>query len=77
MSETHTMEKLAFDNDGEPICKDIHKKKIELVIDGYKPEWGQNLADTLDRMGLGLNGSGIYPDGSRWYRFDPRKVEES
>jgi len=83
MSATQTMEMLSFDDEGVPICKPIEPKKydndyryIELRLCGYKVDFGDKFSEHFERIGLEKVASGQYPDGSRWYRYHPRKFGE-
>lgn len=73
MSETHTMEMLAFDDDGEPTCQAIKPKQwIELVGHNLPMEYIDTLAQYIETLGLEHTGSGIYPSGARWHGFKPK-----
>lgn len=75
MSDTHIMEMLGFDDEGVEICKPIVPQKyIELKIKGYDLALGfsDDLAKHFEKVGLEKIASGLYPDGSRWYRFKPK-----
>jgi hypothetical protein len=81
--EPHNMEHLSFDDDGEPICMPIGPKKydndyryIELRLCGYNVAFGDKFSEHFERIGLEKVASGQYPDGSRWYRYHPRKFGE-
>lgn len=72
--QTQVAEKLIYDEHGNEMFKGIDKQVIELKLKGYKASFGDSFAENFERMGLEKIASGLYPDGSHWYRFKPRKI---
>lgn len=69
MPNMQTMEMLSFDDDGEPICRAINTRYIELKIKGYDLLESNDFCKYLENNGLILIASGIYTNGTIWYRF--------
>ena len=70
------MEKMMYDEHGREMCLPIEQDVIELKLGGKYTKLSDRFIEVFERMGAEHKASGMYPDGSRWYRFKPVKFGE-
>ena len=68
---TQTMEMLAFDDDGEPICKPIPRKdqSVSLVFKGFDMLEINKVLLSFSKAGIRTSEHFLLPNGSHEYRI--------